>query len=289
MSIRDRFPILNKKVYLNSCSQGALSLEVQNAYVTFLRDWEEKGSPWELWVERNESTREAFAGFINAYPNEVAVCTSVSAAVSALASALDFSGERNKVVISDFEFPAAAQIWHAQAPRGAQVVHVPAAGNTIPIERFAEVIDERTKLVSITHVCYRNGSRLDVPAIAELARRKGALILVDSYQALGTFPIDVKALKVDFLVGGALKYLLASAGVAFLYVRRELIPGLQPIITGWFAQENMFDMNIYAYKPSSSARRFESGTPAVPNLYAALAGAETDPVDWTPQNRSAPA
>jgi selenocysteine lyase/cysteine desulfurase len=151
MSIRDRFPILQKKVYLNSCSQGALSIEVKQAYETYLNDWDEKGSPWEVWVERGEAARQAFAGLINAEPNEVAVCTSVSAGVSALASALDFTGERNKVVISDFEFPTIGQIWHAQERRGAKVVHVPAAGNIIPTERFAEAIDERTKIVSITH------------------------------------------------------------------------------------------------------------------------------------------
>lgn len=272
MSIRHRFPILQKKVYLNSCSQGALSVDVKQSYETYLRDWDEKGSPWELWVERNETARHAFAGLINAEPTEVAVMTSVSAAVSALASALDFSSERNKIVISDFEFPTVAQIWHAQETRGAQVVHVPAAGNIIPLERFAEAIDERTKLVSVTHVCYRNGSRLDIPALAELAHQKGALIMVDSYQALGTFPIDVKRLKVDFLAGGVLKYLLASAGLAYLYVRPALIPELYPTALGWFSQANIFAMDIYANAPAATAARFESGTPAVPSLYAGIAG-----------------
>ncbi|MBE7556554.1 MAG: aminotransferase class V-fold PLP-dependent enzyme [Anaerolineales bacterium] len=272
MSIRDRFPILQKKVYLNSCSQGALSLDVKQAYETYLRDWDEKGSPWEVWMERGEAARQAFAGLVNAEPDEVAVCTSVSAGVSALASALDFSGERNKVVVSDFEFPTIGQIWHAQERRGARVVHVPAAGNIIPTERFAEAIDERTKIVSITHVCFRNGSRLDVPAIVELAHRQGALVLLDSYQALGTFPIDVKALQVDFLTGGTLKYLLASAGLACLYVRKDLIPDLQPTTLGWFSQANIFAMDIYANSPSPTARRFEAGSPPVPNIYAGLAG-----------------
>src|SRR5688572_11270438 len=103
MSIRDHFPIFQNKVYLNSCSQGALSIDVQKAYENYLKDWDEKGSPWELWVNRSEAARQAFAGLINADPNEVAVTTSVSAGVSSLASALDFNGERNKVVVSDFE------------------------------------------------------------------------------------------------------------------------------------------------------------------------------------------
>ncbi|MBM2849949.1 MAG: Aminotransferase [Anaerolineales bacterium] len=272
MPMRDRFPILQKKTYFNSCSQGALSVEVQQAYAQYLKDWDEKGSPWELWVERSETARQAFAGLINADANEVADCTSVSAGVSALASALDFGGARNKVVVSDFEFPTIAQIWHAQEARGARVVHVPAAGNVIPLERFADAIDERTKIVSITHVCFRNGSKLDVPAIVEMAHRKGALVLLDAYQTLGTMPIDVKTLKVDFLAGGVLKYLLASAGLAFLYVRKEFIPDLRPTSIGWFSQANIFAMDIYANTPSPTARRFESGTPPIPSIYAGIAG-----------------
>jgi selenocysteine lyase/cysteine desulfurase len=272
MPIRERFPIFDKKIYLNSCSQGALSLDVQDAYAAYLRDWEEKGSPWEYWVERMEAARHAFAGLVNAELAEVAVTTSVSAGVSALASAFDFTEERNKIVISDFEFPTVAQIWHAQESRGAEVVHVPAAGNTIPLSRFEDAIDERTAIVSITHVCFRNGSKLDIPAIIELAHRKGALVLLDSYQALGTMPIDVKKLKVDFLVGGVLKYLLASAGLAYLYVRKELLPYLNPTAVGWFSQANIFAMDIYRNTPHPSARRFESGTPPVPNIYAGVAG-----------------
>lgn len=272
MTFRSRFPIFENKVYLNSCSQGALSIDVKNAYAAYLQDWDEKGSPWEYWVERMEAARGAFAGLVNAEMDEIAVTTSVSAGVSALASAFDFTGERNKIVISDFEFPTVAQVWHAQEQRGAQVIHVPAAGNMIPISRFEDAIDEHTAIVSITNICFRNGARMDVPAIIELAHKKGALVLLDSYQALGTFPIDVKKLKVDFLVGGVLKYLLASAGLAYLYVRKDLINGLNPTTMGWFSQANIFAMDIYANTPSPTARRFESGTPPVPNIYAAVAG-----------------
>lgn len=271
-SIRERFPIFQNTVYLNSCSQGALSSDVKDAYQAYLNDWDEKGSPWEYWTERTDAARHAFAGLVNAQPDEVAVTTSVSAGVSALASGLDFSGERNKVVVSDFEFPTIAQIWHAQEPRGAKVVHVPAAGNTIPVNYFEDAIDDRTLIVSITSVCFRNGAKLNVPAIVELAHRKGAMVLLDSYQALGTYPIDVKALKVDFLAGGVLKYLLGSAGLAYLYVRKDRLPTLHPTAIGWFSQANIFAMDIYGHNPSPSARRFESGTPPVPNIYAGIAG-----------------
>ncbi len=272
MNIRNHFPIFRSKIYMNSCSQGALSDEVKQSYQDYLRDWDERGAPWDYWVERMEAARSAFAGLVNADASEVAVTTSASAGVAALATALDFTGERNKVVVSDFEFPTVAQIWHAQEPRGANVVHVPAAGNTLPLQRFADAIDERTAIVSITHVCFRNGAKQDIPAIVELAHSKGALVLLDSYQALGTMPIDVKKLNVDFLVGGVLKYLLASAGLAYLYVRKELLPTLNPVTAGWFSQANIFAMDIYHNTPSPTARRFESGTPPVPNTYAAVAG-----------------
>lgn len=272
MSLRERFPIFQKKTYINSCSQGALSIDVQLAYAQYLADWEEQGSPWELWVDRLEAVRHAFSSLINAEPDEVAVTASVSAGISALASALQFNGERNKIVVSDFEFPTVGQIWHAQAQRGAQVVHVPAAGNSVPLERFADAIDDRTQLVAITHVCYRNGALLDVPAIVELAHSKGALVLLDGYQTIGTMPMDVKKLKVDFLVAGVLKYLLASSGQGYLYVRKELLPQLQPTNGGWFSQANIFAMDNNAHTPSPTARRFEAGSPPVPNTYATLAG-----------------
>jgi selenocysteine lyase/cysteine desulfurase len=272
MSYRERFPILQKKTYLNSCSQGALSVDVQQAYHQYLCDWDEHGSPWERWVALTEAARHAFCGLINAGPDEVAVTSSVSHSISALASAFDFGGERNKVVVSDFEFPTVGQIWHAQERRGARIVHVPPAGNSIPLEHFADAIDEHTLLVAITHVCYRNGALLDVPAIVELAHRKGALVMLDAYQTLGTRPIDVQQLKVDFLVGGVLKYLLASSGLAYLYVRRDLIAMLQPATMGWFSQANIFAMDNNQNTPSLTARRFEAGSPSVPNLYAAVAG-----------------
>jgi selenocysteine lyase/cysteine desulfurase len=272
MPLRDRFPIFETKTYINSCSQGALSIDVKEAYTTYLQEWQEQGSPWPRWVELHEANRHAFSSLINAHPDEIAITGSVSASVSSLMSALDFSGDRSKIVISDFEFPTVGQISHAQEQRGAQVVHVPGAGNSAPVERFADAIDERTKLVAITHVCYRNGVKLDLPAILEIARSKGALVLVDCYQSLGTMPIDVKAWNVDFLVGGTLKYLLGSSGMAYLYVRKDLIPALTPTHMGWFSQANIFAMDNSANIPSPSARRFETGSPPVPNLYATLAG-----------------
>jgi selenocysteine lyase/cysteine desulfurase len=273
--VRHRFPILERLTYVNSCSQGALSDSVRAAYDDYLRDWDEQGAPWEYWVERAEAARAAFAGLVGAHPDEVAVTTSLSAAVSALFSGLRFEGERTTIVISDFEFPTVGQIAHAQELRGRRVVHVPEAGDaTIPLEHFESAIDERTALVAVTHVCYRNGSRIDVEGVVRLAHERGALVLVDAYQAAGAIPIDVRALDADFLAAGTVKYLLGSAGLAFLYCRSELIERIRPTSTGWFADEDIFQMDISDYSPSATARRFEFGTPPIPNIYAGLAGIE---------------
>jgi selenocysteine lyase/cysteine desulfurase len=271
--VRHRFPILERLTYVNSCSQGALSDSVRAAYDDYLRDWDEQGAPWEYWVERAEAARAAFAGLVGADADEVAVTTSLSAAVSALFSGLRFEGERTTIVISDFEFPTVGQIAHAQELRGRRVVHVPEAGDaTIPLEHFEAAIDERTALVAVTHVCYRNGSRIDVEGVVRLAHERGALVLVDAYQAAGAIPIDVRALDADFLAAGTVKYLLGSAGLAFLYCRNELIERIRPTSTGWFADEDIFQMDISDYSPSATARRFEFGTPPIPNIYAGLAG-----------------
>jgi selenocysteine lyase/cysteine desulfurase len=274
-SVRDQFPIFEHTVYANSCSQGALSQRVRAAAEEWLAGWDENGAEWEFWVERNEAARAAFARLLYAEPDDVAVTTSVSQGVSALVSALDLTGERNRIVISEYEFPTVGQIAHAQELRGAEVVHVrPDADGRIPLERFADAIDQRTALVCCTAVSFRSGHRQDVGPIAELAHAQGALLLADSYQAIGALELDVRTLGADVVTGGTVKYLLGSAGLAFMWLRESLRSDLLPTQTGWFADEDIFAMSIADYSPHASARRFDSGTPPVPSLYPGVAGME---------------
>ena len=271
-AIRGEFPILAHTTYLNSCSQGALSHRVKDAVEGWLEGWDENGAEWHHWVERAEAARGAFARLLKAEPTELAVTTSVTQGVSGIVSALDLKA-RPKIVISEYEFPTVGQIAHAQELRGAEVVHVrPDEDGSIPPERFAEVIDERTALVCCTTVSYRTGHRHDVAAIAEVAHAAGALCLADSYQAIGAIDFDAHALGVDFVTGGTVKYLLGTAGLGFLYVRGDLLPTLLPTQTGWFADKDIFQMDISDYSPAADARRFDAGTPPVPNIYAGVAG-----------------
>ena len=272
-AIRGEFPIFDTATYLNSCSQGALSVRVRDAVESWLAGWDENGAEWDFWVERNEAFRTAIARLLHASGDDVAVTTSVSQGVSGLVSALDLAGERNRIVISEYEFPTVGQIAHAQELRGAEVVHVrPDPDGSIPPERFAEAIDERTALVCCTTLSYRSGHRHDVGAIAEAAHAAGALVLADSYQACGAIELDVHSLGADAVTGGTVKYLLGTSGLGFMWVRPEVRKRLVPLQTGWFADEDIFAMSIADYSPHASARRFDSGTPPVPSLYAGVAG-----------------
>jgi selenocysteine lyase/cysteine desulfurase len=271
LKIRSRFEIFQRKIYLNTCSQGALSDAVQTGLEDYIATWHEQGSPWETWMNRYEAARAAFAHFINSSPDEVAIVTSASAGINSIASALNFR-ERKRVVMGEFEFPTMGHIWLAQRARGADVKFAKAEGNSIPAVSYEKLIDRDTCIVPLTHVCFKNGFRSEIRAIVNIAHRAGALVMLDDYQDCGTRPVDVKAMDLDFYVTGTLKYLLGPPGLAFMYVRQELISSLVPTVTGWFAQANPFAYNPQHFDLSSTARRFESGSPSVPNVYAAAPG-----------------
>ena len=275
---RDHFKIFESRAYLNSCSQGALANEVRAAYDTYLDQLEEFGSLWENWVGVQEVVRGQIATLFATQSDQVAVTTSASAAMNAIASCFDFRNGPSKVLTTSLEFPTVGQIWHAQERNGAEIVHVPAdPDHRLPAERIAAAIDSNTAIVSITHVCYRNGAMNDIRAIVTAAHERGVPVLVDAYQSVGAVPIDFEDLGADFLIGGVLKYMLGSPGIGFALVNNkslsEFLPTeFVPTTTGWFAARDIFSMDIYKYDPAKDARRFEAGTPNVPSLYAAQAG-----------------
>ncbi|MGA2593476.1 MAG: aminotransferase class V-fold PLP-dependent enzyme [Bryobacteraceae bacterium] len=266
--LRSHFPILREKTYLYNCSQGALCDAVEAGMQKYAASWRTSAAPWEEWMENYEALRGAFAHFINAQPDEVAIVTSASAGINPIANALQFD-TRNKVVLSEYEFPTMAHIWLAQRPRGAEIQFLDGVNDTVPTEFYERAVDQRTRIVPLTQVSFVNGFRPDVAAIANIAHAQAALLFLDGYQDCGTRPVDVKALDVDFYVTGTLKYLLGPPGLGFLYVRRELIETLTPTITSWMAQRDVFAFNTKCLDPSPDARRFEGGSPPIPNIYLA--------------------
>jgi len=272
-AIRSRFRVFKRKIYLNSCSQGALCDAVEASQEEHIQSWHDSGSPWDLWVEKYEAARTAFARFIGAEPDEVAIIPCASAGINSIASALDFSSRR-KVIMGEFEFPTMGQIWLAQQRRGMEIQFLESHRDRLSADVYAKAIDNQTLIVPLTHICFMNGFRSDDRAVTRLAHDQGALVMLDDYQDAGTRPVNVKELNVEFYVTGALKYLLCPSGIAFLYVRRGLIEALTPTITGWFGQQNPFAFDTKHFNPSHTARRFETGSPPVPHVYAVSAALE---------------
>ena len=260
---------------MNSCSQGALADRVRLSFDYYLKTLEVNGSAWGDWAGHQEKVRNLLGQVFKVEPSEIAVTTSASAAVSSIASCFDYTQKRNKIVTTENEFPTIGQIWHAQERRGARVLHVPSKPDlTVDVAALIDAIDDETLIVSVTQVCFRNGTLTELEPIIEAAHKKGALVLVDAYQGVGAVPIDLSSLKTDFLVGGVLKYMLGAPGVGFLFARHSTTQNLIPVNTGWFAARDIFAMDIHGYDPAKEARRFESGTPAIPSLYPAAAGLE---------------
>jgi selenocysteine lyase/cysteine desulfurase len=274
--IRQDFPLLANKTYLNSCSYGVLCLAVEQAFHEYLQSRHRLGSNWEHWVGKLEEFRALVAKLLQCAAADVSISTSLSESVNALASSLFPQGKRDTIVVTDFDFPTTSQIWLAQQRRGLGVARVAAnpAGTELPLENFEALVNERTLLVSVPYVCHRNGVRSDVESIIKLAHERGAKVLVDGYQAIGSLPVNVSAMGADFVAGGCLKYLLGTAGLAFMYARDSERDSALPTATGWFAQQDIHAMDIYHNDPARSARRFESGTPNISAVYACTAGIE---------------
>lgn len=274
MHWRDEFPILSRKTYLNSCSLGALSRRAEARIAQLHDDWHNFGaSAWyETWVGRIEELRARVAAMINATPAETAITHSTSAALSSLASALDY-GKRNRVIVAELDFPTLVYQWLVK--QGVEVVRVPSDdGATIDPQRFAEVIDERTVAVATSHVFYATGAIQDVHQIARMAHDAGALMVVDGYQALGQIPVDVREQDVDVYMGGPLKWLLGGPGLCYMYVKRDLISRLSPTIAGWWGARDQFGFDNTHFEFKDDARRFELGTPALHMVHSALGGQE---------------
>lgn len=271
---RDEFPIFRRHLYYNTCSLGALSRRVAASVRTFLDLWDEGGaSAWYgPWLAEIEALREGFARLIGAEADEVALFPSVTAALTAVASAYDYRA-RPRVVLSDREFPTTVYQWMAKGSSGVELAVLRSPDPlSVPPELYEEATDDRTQLVVASHVYFTSGAIQDVGALARIAHRRGAHLLVDAYQATGQLPTDVRALGVDYLVSGGLKWLLGGPGIAFLYARREIAASLRPTDVGWFAHRSQFAFDVSRFEYADGARRFEGGTPAVAAVYAARAG-----------------
>jgi selenocysteine lyase/cysteine desulfurase len=271
-SWRSRIPLLASMIPMNNCSQAPQTDATRAAAERYLESWNQSGMDWDAWIEEVQLAKQEFARLINALPDEIAVFSSVSEATSAVASAIDFTGDRRKVIVTEAEFPTIGHVWLAQERRGARVAWVPVRGGMLAADAYDAVLDDQTAIVSACHGYYLNGYTQDLASLAASAHEHGALLYVDAYQTLGTVPVDVRAIGADFLAAGNLKFLMGIPGIAFLYVRRELVDRLRPLTTGWFGRANPFAFQVKQLDWSATASRFDMGTPPIVSAYVARAG-----------------
>lgn len=271
---RARFPIFDHTTYLNNCSLGPLSTQAIAALERYRSDWSTYGAPawWKEWLPKLEQARERFARLIGAGEHEVTISHSISSALSSIASTFDYR-ERPTVVCADLDFPTIPYQWLTKARQGVSVRFARSQDRIrVPIQTYEEAIRDDVALLATSHVFYATGAIQPVRRLADLAHSRGASIVVDGYHSVGVCPIDVKALDVDFYVGGTLKWLLGGPGLTFIYVREELISELHPTITGWFASANQFAFDSLHLDWPETADRLELGTPSVATAYAGVAG-----------------
>ena len=273
---RDHFPIVGETTYLVNHSLGAMPVGVRDKLEAFANQWAERGvRAWsEGWWSSPMDVGDMVGEIMNAPAGSVVMHQNVSVIQSVIASAIDFSGGRNKVVYTDQNFPTVMYVWEAQRARGAKIEVVPSDGVRVPTERLLEAIDEETAIVPISHVCYQTCFLQDAAAICARAREVGALVLLDTYQSLGTVPVDVQALGVDMICGGSVKWLCGGPGAGYLYVRPDLQDELEPTITGWAAHADPFAFEGGPQRYTKGIERFLHGSPAVAALLQASAGYE---------------
>jgi kynureninase len=272
---RGEFPILDRTTYMISNSLGAMPRGVYDAMRTYADSWAQRGvRAWEEgWWEMAVGVGDKIAPLIGAAPGEISLHQNVTLTQAVISSCFDFRGPRNKIVMVELEFPSIQYFYQEQRRHGAHVEVISTPDHIrIDLEKLLAAIDETTLLVPISQVLFRSSYIVDARAIIERAHRVGAHVILDTFQATGTIPVDVRTLGVDFAVGGVLKWLCGGPGVAYLYVREDLRAKFSPSLTGWIAHRRPFAFETGRIDAREDSFRYLNGTPHIPALFACQPG-----------------
>jgi len=274
---RGDFPILERSTYMISNSLGAMPRGVYDSMHSYADVWATRGvKAWaEGWWEMAVSVGDKIAPLIGAGRGEISLHQNVTTTQAVISSCFDFRGPRNKVVMTEMEFPSIQYFYNEQRRVGARVETVPTTDPVrFDLDKFLAAIDETTLLVPISLVLFRSAFIVDARAIIERAHRVGAHVILDVFQAAGALPFDLRELGADFAVGGVLKWLCGGPGVGYLYVREDLRKRFLPALTGWSAHRRPFAFETGAIDAREDSFRYLNGTPHIPALYACQPGLE---------------
>ena len=275
LALRGEFPILERTTYLVSNSLGAMPRAVPDRLAEYVDEWAELGvRAWSRsWWHKPVEVGNEIAPLIGAAAGEVVMIPNVTLGQATVLSALDYTPPRDAIVMTELDFPSVRYVYDQLATRlGARIVVVPSDdGISIDTDRLIAAIDERTRLVAISHVLFRSAYVMDAERICRHAHAMGALVSLDAFHSVGVMPVDVKAIGTDFLTGGVLKWLCGGPGGCFLYVAPAVHERYAPALTGWQAHARPF-----AFEPEMSYTddmfRWLGGTPVIPALFAAMEG-----------------
>ncbi len=271
---RADYPVLSRKTYLINNSLGAMHRGVYDAMHAYADKWATDGvEAWRDWLPYMTEVADLVGAVIGAPPGTTVMHQNVAALLAAVVSCFDFSGPRNRVVTTEMDWPGSHYLWTEHARYGVELVVVPTDdGIGVDAQRVVDAIDERTQVVSISHVLFKSAYVMDVAPIVARAKEVGAYVVLDSYQAAGVLPFSVTDLGVDFCVGGSVKYLCGGPGNGWLYVAPSVVEELRPAVVGWFGHARPFGFEWSAVEFAAGVGRFAGGTPGVPAAYAAVPG-----------------
>lgn len=267
-AFRRQMPVTGGWAYFDHAAVAPLSGPAREEVVRWSTEAAEQGEAiWSRWARRVEEIRSRAAGLIGAESDEIAFVHNTTTGIGLIAEGLPWQSGDNIVTLAD-EFPSNQYPWMNLASRGVETRRVPTDTGRLDLDRLADAVDARTRVVAISWVAYATGYRHDLQAVAEIAHRRGGLLLVDGIQALGVFPLDVQRTPIDFLAADGHKWQLGPEGSAILYIRRERLDMLHPIGVGWNSVVQGNDFSNIDLKLKPTAVRYEGGSQNMVGLMA---------------------
>jgi selenocysteine lyase/cysteine desulfurase len=270
LGVRGDFPIVGKKIFLNSAYIAPIPRQVVAAGLAFLEEKASNSFQLGPLLRKCDDVRAQFARLINAAsPDEVGLLFSTAEGENVVASGLSLKAGDN-VVIDELHYDTEFVLYRTlEKTQGVELRIAKHRDGVVEANDIEPLVDNRTRLVSVAWVSHRNGFRHDMRPIADVAHAKGALFYADAIQAVGSFPIDVRASGVDALCAGSYKWLLAGFGVAPFYVRNDIADRLRLDRFGEFngreRPDNSFDF-------PTNAKRFDYCSRAFGDVYTLSAG-----------------
>ncbi len=266
--IRQEFPVVQNCTYLNHAAVGTLPARARDAVRAYVADFNEyAASHYRNWEAAIETTRSRSARLINATPEQIAFVKNTTEGLCFAANGIDWRSGDN-VVLNDLEFPSNVFPWLNLTRNGVETRMVKSVEGRLSVDSIAEMIDARTRVVSISHVEYGNGFRNDIAAIGALCRERGVCFVVDAIQSLGQTPVDVAEMSIDILTADGHKWLLSPEGIGIFYCAPHMTERLRLYEVGWNSVADAGNYDAYDPTPAPTARRFECGSHKTLGIHA---------------------